>query len=149
MCYFILACRAATEKSANNLMWVSLYITCYFSLVAFNIFSLALTFVNLIIMHLSSFILEFILSGTLHFLNLGDYFLLLIREIFNYYLFKYFLWSFLSSPSGITIKWMLVDLIFSQRCLDCFHFFSSLFFLSSCGSDLHHSVFKVTYCPAC
>ena len=39
---------------------------------------------------------------SLHFLGLGDYFLSHIREVFSYYLFKYFLMSFLSlsAPLG-------------------------------------------------
>ena len=60
------------------------------SLVAFNNFSLALIFVNLITMCLGVFLLGFC------FLDLGGYFLSHVREVFNYNLFKYFLESFLS-----------------------------------------------------
>ena len=50
-------------------------------------------------MCLSMFFLGSILPGTLHFLNLVDYFLFHVREVFSYYLFKHFLGSFLSSSS--------------------------------------------------
>ena len=65
--------------------------------VAFNILSLSLIFVSLIAVCLSLFLLGFILSGTLCFLRLVDYFLSHVRKVFSYYLFKYFLRSFLSS----------------------------------------------------
>ena len=65
------------------------FVTCSFSLAAFNILSLCLTFVNLISMCLGMFFLGFILCGTL------DHFLFYLGEIFNYNLFKYFLIHFL------------------------------------------------------
>ena len=46
-------------------MGVPLYVICHFSLVAFNNFSLSLTYVNLITMSLGVFLLGFILPGTL------------------------------------------------------------------------------------
>ena len=52
-------------------------------------------FVNLINMCLGVFHLGFILFGTLCFLDLGDYFLPHFREVFNYFLLKYFLSVFL------------------------------------------------------
>ena len=79
----------------------------------FNICSLRLIFVNLINMCLGVFCLAFILFGTLRvswtwvtvsfpivwdsqgFLDLGDYFLPHFREVFKYYLLKYFLMAFL------------------------------------------------------
>ena len=65
--------------------------------VAFNILSLSLIFVSLITVCLSMFLLGFILPGTPCFLHLVDYFLSHVRKVFSYYLFKYFLRSFLSS----------------------------------------------------
>jgi len=70
-----------------------LCVICCFSLAAFNIYSLCLIFVNLINMCLGVFCLGFILFGTLGFSDLGDYFLAHFREVFNYYLLKYFLFS--------------------------------------------------------
>ena len=77
-------------------MGVPLYVICRFSIVTFNILSLSLTFVSLVIMHLVVFLLGFILPGTLCFLNLVDYFLSHVREVFSYYLFRCFFRSFLS-----------------------------------------------------
>ena len=77
-------------------MGVPLYVICHFYLVAFNIFSVSLIFVSLITVCLSMFLLGFILPRTLCFLDLGDCFLSHVREVFSYYLLKYFLRSFLS-----------------------------------------------------
>ena len=49
-CHSLLACRVSAEKSADNLMGAPLYVICCFPIVAFNIFSLSLIFVNLITM---------------------------------------------------------------------------------------------------
>ena len=76
-------------------MRVSLYAICHFSLVAFK-FYLSLTFVSLITVCLGAFLIGFIFPGTLCFLNLFDYFLPHVWDVFSYYLFKYFLRSFLS-----------------------------------------------------
>ena len=43
-CRSLLACRVSAEKSAHSLIGVPLYITCCFSLTAFNILSLFLIF---------------------------------------------------------------------------------------------------------
>ena len=51
-------------------------------------------------MCLGVFLRGFILPGTMCFLDLVDYFLSYISEVFIYYVFKYLLRSFLSSPSG-------------------------------------------------
>ena len=45
-------------------------------------------------MTLGMFLLEFVLFKTLCFLDVGDYFLSPIRNVFDCYLFKYFLTSF-------------------------------------------------------
>ena len=103
LCHSLLAYRVSVEKSADSLMRGPLYVICHFSLVAFNVLSLSLIFVSLIAMCLGVFLLGFILPGTMHFLDLVDYFLFYVREGFSYYFFKYFLGSFLSSPSGTPI----------------------------------------------
>ena len=59
------SCRVSAERSAVNLMGISMHVICHFSLVAFNNFSLSLIFVSLITMCLSVFLLEFILTGPL------------------------------------------------------------------------------------
>ena len=73
----------------------------------------------------------FILPGTLHFLDFVDYFFSHGREIFDYFLFKYFLKSFLSpySLSGTPKMQMLVCLKFSQRFLIHSHIPKMLLFL--------------------
>ena len=60
-CHSLLACRVSAERSAAKHMGFPLYVTCCFSLAAFNILSLCLVFVSLI----SMFLLEFILYGIL------------------------------------------------------------------------------------
>jgi len=76
-------------------MGFPLYVTCCFSLAAFNILSLCLVFVSLISMCFGMFLLGFILYGTLCLSDLIDYFLFNTGEIFNYNLFKNFLMPFL------------------------------------------------------
>ena len=93
---FPLACRVSVEKSADNLIGIPLYVICHFSLVAFNILSLLLIFVSQVTMCLCVFLLEFIVSRTLFFLDLIDYFLSHVRKVFSYYFLKYFLGSFIS-----------------------------------------------------
>ena len=91
---------------------------CCFSLATFNICSLCLIFVNLISMCLGVFRLGFILFGTLGFLELGGYFRPHFREVFDYYLLKYFLMAFLLSSSSETpMIRMLGCLTLSQRSL--------------------------------
>ena len=88
-------CRVSAERSAIKCMGFPLYVTCCFSLAAFNILSLCLVFVSLISMCLGVFLVGFFLYGTLCLLNLIDYFLFHIGDIFNYNLFKNFLLPFL------------------------------------------------------
>ena len=60
-----------------------MYIICHFSLVAFNILYLSLIFVSLITVCLGVFLLGFIFPGTLCFLDLVDYFLSHVWEVFQ------------------------------------------------------------------
>ena len=48
-CHSILACKVSAKKPADNLMGVALYIKSCFSLAAFRIFSLSLTFTVLVV----------------------------------------------------------------------------------------------------
>ena len=61
--------------------------------------------------------------ASLQCLNLGAYFLFCVRKVFSYYLFKYFLRSFLSFPFGSPIMQISVHLMLPQRSLRCSHFF--------------------------
>ena len=47
-CHSLLACRVSAERSAVKPLWFPLFVTCCFSLAAFNILSLCLVFVSLI-----------------------------------------------------------------------------------------------------
>ena len=128
-------------------MGIPLCVICCFSLAVFNICSLCLTFVNLINMCLGVFHLGFILFGTLDFLDLGDYFLPHFREVFNYYLLKYFLmaflfvfffWDFYDSNVGVfDIVPEVSEVIFIS--------FNSFFFFPFCFIYFHHSIFYLTY----
>ena len=82
-----------------------MFVLCCFIVVAFNIFSLYLIFVFFINMCLGMFLLGFVLCGTLCFLDLGDYFLSHVRDIFSYYLFKYFLRPFFSLSLFLRPLW--------------------------------------------
>ena len=76
-------------------MGIPLRVICCFSLAAFNFYSFYLVFVRLINTHLRVFHLRFTVFGTLGFLDLGGCFLPHFRDVFNYYLLKYFLMPFL------------------------------------------------------
>ena len=94
-CLSLLAYRVSAERSAVKCMGFPLYDTHCFSLASFNIFSLCLFFVSLISMCIDVFLLRFILYGTLScLLDLIDYFLSHVGEIFNYTLFKNFSYPF-------------------------------------------------------
>ena len=76
-------------------MGIPLCDICCFYLAAFNICSLCLIFVNLINMCRGVSPWVYLVWDSLGFLGLGDYFLPHFREVFNYYLLKYFLMVFL------------------------------------------------------
>ena len=63
-CCYLRTCRVSAERSAVKHMGFPLYVTCCFSLAAFNILSLCLVFVSLISMCLGVFLLRFILYET-------------------------------------------------------------------------------------
>ena len=97
-CHSLLACTVSAERSVVKCMGFPLYVTCCFSLAAFNILSLCLVFVTLTSMCLGVFLLGFIPYGTLcASWTWFDYFLFHVGEIFNYNLFKNFLISFFFS----------------------------------------------------
>ena len=132
-------------------MGIPLYVICCFSLAAFNISSLCLIFVNLINMCLGVFCLGFILFGTLGFLDFGDYFLPHFREVFNYYLLKYFLMIFLfvfffwdsydSNVGAFNIVPEVSDIVLIS--------FNSFYFFPLCFIYFYHSIFYLTYSLFC
>ena len=99
-------------------MGIPLCVIYCFSLAAFNICSLCLTFVNLINMCLGVFCLGFVLSGTLwvswtwviiSFHILGKFSTIIFSSIFS--------WSFFLSSSGTPMIRMLGHLTLAQRSL--------------------------------
>ena len=77
-------------------MGIPLRVICCFSLATFNICSLCLIFVNLINMCLGVFCLGFNpVWDSPGVFDLSGYFLFHFREVFKYYLLKYFLMAFL------------------------------------------------------
>ena len=125
-------------------MGFPLYVTCCFSLAAFNILSLCLVSVSLISMCLDVFLLGFILYGTLCLLDLIDCFLFHAVEIFNYNLFRSFLIPFLFLFFfWIPIILMLVCLILSQGSLKLS---SVLFILFTvfCSSEVISTVLSLS-----
>ena len=128
-CHSLLACRVSAERSAVKHMWFPLYVTCCFSLAAFNILSLCLIFVSLISVCLGMFLLGCILYWTLcasctwltiSFSMLRKFSALISSKIFSYPFF-------FSTSSGTPIIQMLVCLILCQILWDFPQFFS--FFL--------------------
>jgi len=80
-CHSLLACRVSAERSAVKHIGFPLYVTCSFSLAAFNI------------LYVSWCVSPWVypVSDSLHLLDLIDYFLFYVGEILNYNLFKKFL----------------------------------------------------------
>ena len=89
-CHSLLACRVFSERSAAKHMEFPLYVSCCFSLAAFNILSLCLVFVSLINMCLGCFSVGLSCMGLFCLLYLIDYFLFHVGEIFNYNLLQKF-----------------------------------------------------------
>ena len=133
-CRSLLACRVSAERSAVKHRMFPSFVTCCFSLVAFNSLSWCLVFVSLISMCLGMFLLGFILYGTLFLLDLIDYFLFHVGDIFTYtlskdflllFLFPFFFWDPYNSKFGA------FDIVpeISETILSSFHsvyFFSAL-----------------------
>ena len=119
-CHSLLAFKVSAGKSARSLMGFPLYVITCFSLAAFKILSLFLSF----FMCLSVFLFGFILFGTLwvswtwmSFSRLGKFSAIISSNNFS--------GPFsLSSPSGTPIMWMLFCLMLYQIFLKV----SSLFF---------------------
>ena len=132
-------------------MGFPLYVTCCFSLAAFNILSFYLVFVSLLSMCLGVFLLGFILYGTLCLLDLIDYFFFQVGKIFNYNLFKSFLISFLFLFFFWNLYISNVDVFdivpeVSETVLSSFH---SFYFILFFRSFFHHFIFQLTDLFSC
>ena len=147
-CHSFLACRVSAERSAIILMGIPLCFICCFSLACFNIFHLYLIFDSLINMCLGMFLLGFILCGTLCFLDLVDYSLSHVREVFNYNLFKYFLSPFFFflfffwDPYNSNVCVLNIVPAVSET---VFNSFNSIFFILLSCSYFHYFIFQVPY----
>ena len=91
---------------------------------------------------------------SLCFLDLSEWFLSHVTNIFGYYLFEYFFCPFLSlsSPSGTPIIWMLVHLLLSQSFLRLSSFLlnlSSLFCSTSVNSTSLSSTSLICSSASC
>ena len=146
-CHSLLAWRVCTERSAVILTGILFCVICCFSLAAFNICSLCLIFVNLNNMCWSVSPWFYPVWDSLGFLDLDDYFLPHFREVFNYYLLKYFLVVFLFVFFWDSYDSNVGAFNIVQRSLSLPSFllilFSSLFHL------FLHSIFYLTYPILC
>ena len=142
----LLTCRVSAERSAVMCMGSHFYVTCCFSLTAFNILSLCLVFVSLISMswHVSPWVYPVWTSSCL--LDLIDYFPFHVGEIFNYNFFKNFLIFFLL----LFLFWdpynsnaVVFDIVpeVSETILSSFH---SFYFILLFRSYFHHFIFQLT-----
>ena len=130
-------------------MGIPLCVICYFSLAAFNICSLCLIFVNLINMCLGMFWV-YPIWDSLGFLDLGDYFLPHFRDVFNYYLLKYFLMVFLfvfwDSYDSNVGAFNIVPEVSEVVLISSNYFF---FFFPLCFIYFYHSILYLIYCIFC
>ena len=105
-------------------MWIPLCVFCCFSLAAFHICSLCLIFINFINMCLWVFWpWVYLVWDSLGFLDLGGYFLLHFRKVFDYYILNYFLMPFLF----VVFFWDTYDL--NVGAFNIVFLFSSLLYL--------------------
>ena len=145
-CHSLLACRVSAERSVVKRMGFPLYVTCCFSLASFNILSLCLIFVSLISICLGMFLLGFILYGTLCLLDLIDYFLFHVGEIFNYNLVKNFLIPFLFlfffwDPCNSNVGAFDIAPDVSETILSSFN---SFYFILLFRNYFHHFIFQLS-----
>ena len=122
----------------------TLCVICCFSLAAFNICSLCLIFVNLINMCLA---LGFFLFGTLWVPWTWVAISFPFREVFTYYLLKYFLMAFLfafffwdsydSNVGAFNMVPEVSEIVFIS--------FNSFLFFPLCFIYFYHSIFYLTY----
>ena len=119
-----------------------------FPLLLLIIFSLNLIFDSLIHMSWCVSPCTYPVWDSLHFLDLIDYFLSHVREVFNYDLFKYFLRPFLYllllGPLYYNSNVVVFNVVpeVSETVLNSFH---SFFFILLSGSYFHYFIFQVTY----
>ena len=126
-------------------MGFPLYVTCCFSLAAFNVLSLCLVFVTLISMCLGMFLLRFILYGTLcascpwltiPFPCWGSFNYNLFKNFLISFLFLFFLWD----PYNANVVAFDIVPEVSETVLSSFH---SCYFILLFRSYFHHFIFHL------
>ena len=145
-CHSLLACRVSVERPAVKHMGFPLHVTCCFSLAALNILFLCLVFVSLISMFWCVSPWVYPVWDSLCLLDLLDYFLFQVGEIFNYNLFKNFLIPFLflfffwdSDNSNVGAFDMVPEV--SETVLGSFQ---SFYYILLFRSYFHHFIFQLT-----
>ena len=119
-----------------------------FPLLLLIIFSLNLIFDSLIHMSWCVSPCTYPVWDSLRFLDMIDYFLSHVTEVFNYDLFKYFLRPFLYllllGPLYYNSNVVVFNVVpeVSETVLNSFH---SFFFILLSGSYFHYFIFQVTY----
>ena len=145
-CHSLLASRVSAERWAVKCMRFHLYVTCCFSLTAFNILSFCLVFVSLISVCLDVFLLGFILYGTLcsswtrltiSFSMLGRFSTIISSKIFSCPLFLFFFWD----PYNLNVGAFDIVPEVSETILSSFHSFYSIWLFRS---HFHHFIFQLT-----
>ena len=113
-----------------------------FSLAAFNILSLCLVFISLISMCLGVSSWVYPVWDSLCLLDLIDYFLFHVGEIFNYNLFKNFIILFFSwDPYNLNAGAFDIVPEVSETVLSAFH---SFYFILLFRSYFYHFIFQLT-----
>ena len=138
-------CSVSAERSAIKCMGFPLYVTCCFSLAAFNILSLCLVFVSLISMCLGVFSLGFSCMGlcaswtwsTISFSMLGKLSTIISSKIFSYPFFLFFFWN----PYNLNVGAFDMVPEVSETVLGSFH---SFYFILFFRSYFHHFIFQLT-----
>ena len=150
-CQSLLVCRVSAERSAVKCMGFPLYVTCCFSLAAFNILSLYLVFVSLISMCLGMFLLGFILYEivysswnwlTVSFPTLEKFLTIIYSKFFSNSSFYILLLDSYNFNGG---AFNIVPEV-SETILSYFHSFS---FILLINSYFHHSNFQLIYLFFC
>ena len=140
-CHSLVACRVSAERSAIQRMGFPLYVTCCFSLAAFNFLSLCLIFLSLISM--CPWVNP--VWDSLCLLDLVDFFFFYVGEISNYNLFKIFLTLFLLlffwEPCNLNIGAFDIVPEVSETILSSFH---SFYFILIFRSYFYHFFFQLT-----
>ena len=149
-CHSLLAWRVSVERSAVTLMRICLWVIFFpFLLLIFVLCVWSLLIWLICVLGVSPWVYP--VWNSLGFLDLGGYFLPHFREVFNYYLLKYFLMAFLfvfffwdSCDSNVgafhTVPEVSEVVLISS---DSFFFFPPCFIYS------HQSVFHLTYPVFC